>query len=63
MRQPDVYSATEICIWPNSIKTDDGRWIPARPEGHSMRPLSYRIKTAWRVFTGELDALEWTEQA
>ncbi len=35
----------------------DGQWLPARPLGYySFRS---RLKLAWKVFTGELDALKW----
>lgn len=38
----------------------DGKWLPARPLGY----LSFcrRFKYAWKVFTGEYDALEWPQE-
>ena len=36
-----------------------GRWVPARPLGFFGLMLGWRLKLAWRVFTGELDAVKW----
>lgn len=43
-----------------SKQTPDGRWVPARPIG--MFGLRYRLKAAWRVFTGRADAVIWDDQ-
>lgn len=39
-------------------------WLPARPGSHQGRffDLPARLKLAWRVFTGELDALDWHQE-
>jgi len=34
----------------------DGKWVPARPERHS---LAVRIKAAWLVLTDKADAVKW----
>ena len=36
------------------------KWVPARP--YSYGGLFTRIKIAWKVFTGEYDALKWEGQ-
>ena len=38
----------------------DGRWFRARPAGYHGICLRARLRIAWRVFTGEYDALSWT---
>jgi len=43
----------------SSIVFIDGEWVPMRPVGFCGLALSMRIKAAWRVFTGELDAIKW----
>lgn len=40
--------------------THQGVWEPARPYG--LYSMMYRIKLAWKVFTGEADALLWPDQ-
>jgi hypothetical protein len=37
----------------------DGKWVPMRPVGFCGLVIVMRLKTAWRVFTGELDAIKW----
>ena len=35
----------------------DGKWVHARPIGYWS--FVYRVKCAWKVFTGQADALIW----
>ena len=37
-----------------------GIWTPARPLG--LGGLFYRIKMAWKVFTGKADIVVWYKQ-
>lgn len=59
MRIPTIYTAQCIKNWENFSKNDNGNWFPARPIGYNKLYLIFRLQTAWRVFTGELDALNW----
>jgi hypothetical protein len=60
MRQPDVYTATRIQQWDvSSAKTFNGPWKPARPDGVPFFRPWRRMKIAWKVFTGKMDALDW----
>lgn len=50
------YTAQEIKNWDTSCSVDGTMWIPARPETF----WSFnRIKLAWSVLIGRLDALDW----
>lgn len=63
MRNPTVYSASEIATWHVSEEYEPGKWRPARPwpwYGHQWR---YRLRLAWRVFTGQYDALNWGDNS
>ena len=42
--------------WPQCV-CNDGRWVIARPV--ALPSLRQRIVIAWRVFTGQWDALKW----
>lgn len=37
----------------------NGEWVPARPLGYYS--LRHRLHAAWRVFTGQYDAVCWPE--
>lgn len=64
-RLPEVYVADELLQdWPTRGKVGVG-WCLARPVSYQLRgPLAWwrRFKVAYRVFTGELDALKWSGQ-
>jgi hypothetical protein len=47
-----IYSSTKI-------SPDGKKWYYARGLGFQGLMLSWRLKMAWRVFTGRYDALEW----
>ena len=40
----------------------NGEWVAARPIGYTAMTRWERLKTAWRVYKGELDALKWEGQ-
>ena len=46
-----------IADWPVKKSRKGDYWVPARPL--HVAPLKERFKIAWKVFKGELDALEW----
>lgn len=41
------------------IGMPDGRWYPARGETAENTFLRLRVRAAWGVLTGRLDAVEW----
>ena len=58
MNNPSIRKAGELKNWTESANVD-GCWIPARPIPFQGFCLFWRIKLAWRVFTGRYDALDW----
>ncbi len=62
-RTPAVYTATEISMWHVSEEHKPGHWRPARPCALSGLRLSMRIKIAWMVFVGRMDALNWGDNS
>jgi len=45
-------------LTPDSCSAEiDGEWVPARPVGYWS--FIHRIKCAWKVFSGQADALIW----
>jgi len=62
---PKVYAPVVFTEW----ETDQqhpitGQWIPARPYNPSgLRYLVKRLRIAWKVFTGEYDALDWSKSS
>jgi len=66
MRQPDIWTVDSIqnyrvsrCV--HSVRTGSEIWIPARPEPHNAFSWRWRFNMAWKVFTGEYDALRWRD--
>lgn len=59
MRYPAIWSADELHRWSVTTTFDDITWVCARPEAPTRFGLIHRLRTAWRVFTGEYDALRW----
>ena len=54
-----IYRADDLAKnWPQ-VGPIDGQWVLARP---LSGPFWWRVVAAWRVLTGELDALRWTKQ-
>lgn len=52
------YTAQQIKDWDVSRGPD---WKPARPMNHQCDGVIQRVKLAWAVLTGRLDALDWEE--
>lgn len=42
-----------------SCQLPSGKWVPARPIG--LFGIRHRFSLAWKVFTGQCDALLWPE--
>lgn len=60
MREPRLCNTESF---PTSVSVEiDGRWVCARPLTMGRWCLLWRIKLAWRVFTGRYDALLWIGQ-
>ena len=61
MRTPHVIPAHNLSReWPSRY-ANDGFLTPARPEP-PPGGLLWRLRIAWRVFTGQYDALRWHDQ-
>ena len=53
-----IYTAKEIKHWEADCSVDGKVWLPARP----VTLWSFeRVKLAWLVLIGKLDALDWQE--
>lgn len=61
MRLPSVFTASEIARWTVAEEHEPGRWRPARCCAINHREWRFRLRLAWRVFTGRYDALNWEE--
>ncbi len=60
---PTVYTTSTVAGLAASIRATDGtgRSYTPRPIGLYGLELKLRIVTAWKVFTGQWDALRWEE--
>lgn len=56
---PTTWHADELTNWRCQAEVSPGQWEPARPLGMFGLCLRHRIRLAWRVFTGEYDAVKW----
>jgi hypothetical protein len=54
----NVYTPGYFLCLHAQIRTGDGL-VAARPENHKVMTRWERLKVAWRVYKGELDALQW----
>jgi len=61
MRQPCVYFPSHIQNWDVATEAADGRYVAARPMGHTLFPWAWRWVVAYRVFIGKYDALRWED--
>lgn len=44
---------------PRALPPHSTKWLYKRCEGFPGWCLGMRLKVAWKVFTGQLDALKW----
>jgi hypothetical protein len=63
MRNPTVFTAAEIANWHIAEEYEPGKWRPARCCPFYGLRIKERLKAAWKVFTGEWDALTWGEKS
>jgi hypothetical protein len=56
-----MYNLEEIIAAASTTVEINGKWVPARPINHTFRPISERLREAWAVFTGKMDAVKWPE--
>ena len=61
-KAPTKYALTTLLDYATdgnvcTSETNDGRWVPARPEGYFL--FWNRVKYAWMVFTGKADIVIW----
>lgn len=64
MKKPMLIPAHNLVKmgWPETCGRD-GVWTPLRPDAcPSERGFFTRLRLAWRVFTGQYDALRWHDQ-
>lgn len=60
MRVPVVFTPTDIINWTVSEEYRPGKWRPSRWSAfYGWKHFTFRVKTAWMVFTGKFDALSW----
>lgn len=60
---PTMYTLSELmrlASGSSQAGLPDGRWVPARPRGSSIR--GSRLRIAWEVFCGRADAVKWPGQ-
>jgi len=58
-----VFTASEIATWHIAEEFEPGKWRPARSCPIYGWRFMERLRVAWRVFTGQYDALNWEEQS
>ena len=58
----NVYRAIDLRKWSEDVESPSGEWIPARPLNSRCASLMQRLLSAWRVFTGRYDALDWEDE-
>ena len=57
-----MYHLKDIIEAAASTKAEiNGKWVPARPINHTCRSLREKLREAWAVFTGKMDAVKWPE--
>lgn len=60
MRNPDIYTATQIKNWNVAGETELGLWIPCRPlPSYRFFRFFHNLKICWYVFIGKYDVLSW----
>lgn len=60
-RVPDVYSVDNLVDRTHVQFERKGKWFYARPFGMHTVSLRERFYVAWKVFTGQMDAVIWME--
>jgi len=63
MRNPSVYTASELAAWRTAKQCAPGKWRPSRPLPFYGLRLIRSFRLAWRVLVGRYDALDWEDGA
>lgn len=63
MNVPHLFKIEELLKWTSEVSGSrtNGSWGSVRPVRFWGLCLHRRLKLAWRVFKGELDAVEWEQ--
>lgn len=61
---PNVYTPMDISRMSAEMQKEISQnlWVPARPMGYPGSNLRRRLVVAWKVFTGQYDAVHWPGQ-
>lgn len=60
MKTPSIRFADDFKNWDVLVKDKENkRWVFARPAGYGGVCLLWRLRMAWKVFTGQCDVLAW----
>jgi len=60
MRVPSIIYADDLQDWSEKVEDkNSGRWVLARPMSHGVICFLWRLRLAWKVFTGKVDVLAW----
>lgn len=60
MKTPSIRYADDLKKW-SELAEINGHWVCARPLSWGGLSLIWRLKLAFKVFTGKYDALVWKE--
>lgn len=61
MRNPTIWTASELKEFSVSTMHKSGRWVPSRPIPFYGVQVLKNIKLAYCVFIGKYDALDWED--
>ena len=60
MKTPSIRFADDLKNWEDQVEDkDSGKWVCARPMSYQGLCLGWRLRMAWKVFTGQCDVLAW----
>jgi hypothetical protein len=66
-QEPQIFSASEVVFLSQEVQKEyhPGVWLPARPKPYDHGLLSpwHRLILAWKVFSGQYDALDWEDNS
>ena len=60
MKTPSIRYADDLQGWSEKVEDkNSGRWVLARPMVPEGIFFLWRLRLAWKVFTGKVDVLAW----
>lgn len=62
MNCPTVFNVSELKLWSCESEVSPGQWEMARPLGLQGILLMHRLRIAWLIFSGRMDAVKWVKQ-